>query len=131
VVTIAVERLDHRGPLIIERAELVAQVFFRLDASARPGGYDEYIVTSRGLDDQIVKEDINALNRTMRARSPLWAWTELIEHGRLDWLVALGRDWDALAFDDRRWPCSVKACVQQGPVVSNRIVARQTQAGER
>ena len=60
--------------LIIERAELVAEVFFRLDASARPGGYDEYIVASRKVDDRIVKEDIDALNRTMRARSPVWAW---------------------------------------------------------
>lgn len=103
MVTIAVERLDYRGPLVIERAELVAEVFFRLDASARPGGYDEYIVTSHKLYDRIVKEDIDALNRTMRARSPVWAWADLIEKGRLDWLVALGRDWDALALDDATW----------------------------
>ena len=106
MVTIAVERLDHRAPLIIERAELVAEVFFRLDASARPGGYDEYIVASRNVDDRIVKEDLDALNRTMRARSPVWAWSELIERGRLDWLVALGRDWDALGFDDAQWRAS-------------------------
>jgi hypothetical protein len=103
VVTIVVERLDQRAPLTIERAELVAEVFFRLDASSRPGGYDEYIVASRKADDRIVKEDIDALNRTMRARSPVWAWSELIERGRLDWLVALGRDWDALALDDAKW----------------------------
>ena len=103
MVTIAVERLNGREPLIIERAELVAEVFFRLDASARPGGFDEYIVASRKVDDRIVKEDIDALNGTMRARSPVWAWSELMERGRLDWLVALGRDWNALAFDDARW----------------------------
>lgn len=103
MVTVTVERLDGRTPLIIERAELVAEVFFRLDASARRGGYDEYIRTSRRLHDRIVKEDIGALNRTMRARSPVWAWAELIERGRLGWLVALGRDWDALALDDAMW----------------------------
>ena len=55
------------------------------------------------MDDRIVREDIDALNRTMRARSPVWAWSELIERGRLDWLVALGRDWDAIALDDAKW----------------------------
>lgn len=103
MATIEVERLDGREPLIIERAELVAEVFFRLDASARPGGYDEYVVTSRQLGDRIVREDIDALNRTMRARSPVWAWAELIQTGRLDWLVALDREWDALILDDAPW----------------------------
>lgn len=103
MVTIAIERLDGRAPLTIQHAELVAEVFFRIDPSARPGGYDEYIETSRSRDDRIVAEDISTINRTMRARSPLWAWTNLIEDGRLTWLAALGRDWDLLASDDATW----------------------------
>ena len=103
MVTITVGRLDGREPLIIERAELVAEVFFRLDASARPGGYDEYIQTSHQVHDRIIKEDIDALNRTMRARSKADWWAEPIEKGPLDWLVALGRDRDALALDDATW----------------------------
>jgi hypothetical protein len=103
VVKIVVERLDERAPLVIERAELVAEVFFRLDASSRPGGYDEYIVASRNVDDRIVQEDIDALNETMRARSKVDWWAELIEKERLDWLAALGRKWDLILLDDAGW----------------------------
>jgi hypothetical protein len=103
VVTIAVERLDGRPPLTIERSELVAEVFFRLDQSSRPGGYDEYILANSPWSDRIVEADISTINRTMRARSRPSAWTELIEAGHLDWLDALGRDWDLLAFDDAAW----------------------------
>jgi hypothetical protein len=103
VVTISVERLDGRAPLLIERAELVAELFFRLDASSRPGGYDEYIIASRKVDDRIVREDIDALNDTMRARSKVDWWAELIGKGRLDWLVALGRKWDLILLDDAAW----------------------------
>lgn len=103
MVTISVERLDGRAPLVIERAELVAELFFRLDASSRPGGYDEYIFASRKVDDRIVQEDIDALNDTMRARSKVDWWAELIERERLDWLVALGRKWDLILLDDAGW----------------------------
>lgn len=39
----------------------------------------------------------------MRARSPPAAWADLIQAGCPDWLDALGRDWDLLAFDDATW----------------------------
>jgi uncharacterized protein DUF6308 len=103
VVAIVIERLDGREPLVIERSELVAEVFFRLDLSARPGGYDDYIVANLRLHDRIVKADIDALNDTMRARSKVDWWAELIEKGRLDWLVALGRQWDLFLLDDAGW----------------------------
>lgn len=103
MVTIVVERLDERVPVVIERAELVAEVFFRLDPSARPGGYDDYIVANLRLSDRIVREDIDALNATMRARSKVDWWAELIAKERLDWLVALGSKWDLILLDDAAW----------------------------
>jgi len=30
-------------------------------------------------------------------------WAELIDKGRLDWLVALGRQWDLILLDDAAW----------------------------
>ena len=103
MVTILVERLDERAPLIIERAELLAEMFFRLDASSRPGGYDDYIVANLRRHDRIVKEDIDVLNDTMRTRSKVDWWADLIAKERLDWLVALGSKWDLILLDDEEW----------------------------
>ena len=71
MVTVALERLDGKPSLVVKHADLVAEAFFRLDASARPGGYDDYILTAHSAADRLIPGDIGAINRTFRARSPL------------------------------------------------------------
>ena len=101
--TIVVARLDDRPTLVIERAGDLAYDFFRLDSSSV--GDQPYDALARRTPPNIItNEDVSAINRTIRARSPLSAWEPLITHtGPLPWLAALDPDWELFAMDDGDW----------------------------
>jgi len=102
MITVTVERQDGRSPLVVEHAELVAEVYFRLDPAARPGGYDDYIARHPG-SNVIDSEDIGVINRTMRARTPVAEWETLFSEPSHSWLAKLSTEWDLLAMDDPAW----------------------------
>jgi hypothetical protein len=70
-VTIA--RLTGERPLVVENADWLAEAFFAMDASGKPGGFDDKARDS--APTRIGDEDVDAINATMRARS-------LRKHGR-------------------------------------------------
>lgn len=97
-VTIA--RLTGEGPLVVENADWLAEAFFAMDASGKPGGFDDKARDSEPT--RIGDEDVDAINATMRARSPQKAWTAL--KGReLPWLAAIPPSWDLAKLDDDAW----------------------------
>jgi Family of unknown function (DUF6308) len=97
-VTIA--KLRSEPPFVIENADWLAEAFFAMDASGKPGGFDD-----KARDSALTRigdEDVDAINATMRARSPQKAWTAL--KGReLPWLAALSSGWDLAKLDDDAW----------------------------
>lgn len=51
---------------------------------------------------RIEAKDVNAINRTMRARSPQKAWTALRDR-ELPWLVDISPRWNLASFEDGAW----------------------------
>ena len=93
------DRLDG-GELVLDGAGL-AGVFFTTDpSSVGVGSYDS--LAGLGVADRIQVADIEALNRTMRARSPHTSWAGLIDSD-LPWLRATPLDLDLIDSDDARW----------------------------
>jgi hypothetical protein len=98
-LTLYLTRLDD-GELILDGAGLVHQ-FFKVDrSSVGIGAYDS--LAGQGNADRIETIDIEALNRTMRARSSHAHWIELTS-GPLPWLSAIPGDLDLIATDEQRW----------------------------
>jgi hypothetical protein len=92
-------RLDG-GELVLDGSGLT-RLFFGIDpSSVGLGAYDS--LSGRGRSDRIEIRDIEALNRTMRARTPHSAWAELIDRN-LDWLREIPPDLDLVATDDEVW----------------------------
>lgn len=103
MTTVLINRLD-RGPrLVVERADELAVDFFTLDASSvGPNAYDAW--AGRTDPDRITTDDVLAINRTMRARSPHLAWQPLVAAARpLPWLAALDPAWDLFELSDDAW----------------------------
>lgn len=88
-VSVEVDRLDGGPRLIIEKAQLLAYDFFRLDdSSVGAKAYDQQV--GKSDPNRITTTDVVAINTTMRARSPHTAWESLtaaIEP--LPWLAAI------------------------------------------
>jgi Family of unknown function (DUF6308) len=102
MVDIAIQRMDGSEPLLLERAERLAEGFFRLDpSSTRPDGLDLQLGTTPA--NEISEADVHTINRTFVARSPLSAWKNLFTAGRLPWLAALDPAWDLIALDEGEW----------------------------
>lgn len=59
-------------PLVIENADWLAEAFFAVDPSGKPGGFDDKARETAPI--RIESKDVDAINRTMRARSPQKAW---------------------------------------------------------
>jgi hypothetical protein len=79
----------------------LARAFFLGDASSiAEGSYDS--LAGHGDSDRITTVDIQAINRTMRARSK-HSWWEPVLNRELPWLSALRIDLDLIASDDESW----------------------------
>jgi hypothetical protein len=92
-------RLDG-GELVLDGAGLT-RVFFTTDPSSVGVGSDDSLA-GVGVADRIEVADIQALNRTMRARSPHTSWADLIGSD-LPWLRATPLDLDLIDSDPARW----------------------------
>lgn len=85
--------------LVISDADWLAGVFFTLDPSSQSGGYDDWIVSPEQLPDQITRQDIKAINSSMRARSSPKVWQ--IEFNRPGaWLETVSPKWKLFELDD-------------------------------
>jgi hypothetical protein len=90
-----VERLDHEF-LVLDGLAL-AGAFFAGD----PSSADDSL-SGLGNAERIELEDVIAMNRTMRARSPHKVWTAIVE-GEAPWLGRVPANLDLLELDDEDW----------------------------
>lgn len=97
---IEIARLRGRPPLVIENAEWLAEAFFALDPSGKPGGFDDEARSTEPT--RIESKDVDAINRTMRARSPQEAWGT-VKGRELSWLAKLSPSWDLVKLTDDDW----------------------------
>ena len=97
---IHVERRDEEV-LIIGEPLTLARAFFTGDRSSV--GEDSFDrLAGGGEADKIVLDDIKAVNRTMRARSPHKNWAAII-NGHFGWLTAIPDDLDLLESGGDEW----------------------------
>lgn len=103
-VVVRVSRMDGGPHLVIEDSLSLAHVFFTQDASSLgPDAYDT--LAGKGDPVRILTADIEAINRTMRARSPHSAWKPILDtHEPLPWLAVIDPTWDLLLTEDETWP---------------------------
>jgi len=87
-----VERLD--GDVLELDGLGLARAFFRAEESAG----DDVL----GDPDRLALDDVVAMNRFMRSRSPHHVWTGVVDV-ETPWLAALPVDLDLIATGDRRW----------------------------
>jgi hypothetical protein len=92
--TIRVERLDG-GVLVLDGGGL-ADAFFADAETSEP---------TRTAVDRIETRDIEVLNRTMRARTPLVRWVPISDR-RLPWLAAIDPELDLIETEDAEWEAS-------------------------
>lgn len=120
---LVIARLDG-GRLVIHAGEIV-RYFFSFDpSSVAVGSYDSLAGTTRA--DRIERQDVEALNRTMRARTPHAAWEQLLA-SQLPWLEAIPSNLDLIAASEDEWAScggenlvdrAVSACLGPGRGVS-------------
>lgn len=92
-------RLDG-GELVLDGGGL-ARLFFEVDpSSVGVGAYDS--LAGIGRPDRIEIADVQALNRTMRARSAHARWADLVDR-ELVWLREIPLDLDLIETDDDGW----------------------------
>lgn len=97
---IHIEREDDEVLTIGEPLTLVRAFFTGDRSSVGEGSFDQ--LAGGGEADKIVLDDIKAVNRTMRARSPHENWAAII-NGHFGWLTAISDDLDVLELDDDEW----------------------------
>jgi len=100
---ITVERLDGGPRLVIENARELAFEFFTRDASSvGANSFDAYSGT--GDPDRVTVADINAINKTMRARSRLSDWTAFTSMRKpFPFVAELDQKAQLFAIGQRRW----------------------------
>jgi hypothetical protein len=103
---LVVSRLRDLPPLVIEDGLGVASFFFEKDASARAGGYDEWVAANNR--DRFERHDVETINGTMRARSGYEAWKPLFGESP-PWLTEIHPDWDLLEVTPQDWS-SIDCC---------------------
>lgn len=97
--TLRIDRLD--GERLVLGGLGLARGFFQGDrSSVAEDSYDS--AAGRGEHDRITTEDIQTINRTMRARSK-HDWWEPVLNRELDWLGALDLELDLISADDDEW----------------------------
>lgn len=97
---VQVARLGGEPPLLIDNADWLAEAFFAMDPSGKPGGFDDKAHNS--APTRIEDRDVDAINATMRARSPQKAWDALKDRD-LPWLSAIRTDWDLAKIRGDTW----------------------------
>jgi hypothetical protein len=88
------------GVLRLDASGLATHFFATDPSSIGVGAYDS--LAGRTVHDRIEARDITALNRTMRARTPIEAWRAILERP-LPSLVAIPGDLDLIATGDHDW----------------------------
>jgi hypothetical protein len=117
VAEIRLRRIGSGPSLVIEDAEALVAHFLDIDASAKPGGYDD--LAGHGERDRITRSDVVAINTTMRARSPHSAWDSVINDIRpLPWLAGLDPAWDLVSTPDELWHSAVRPRVEAALVAA-------------
>lgn len=94
---------------MIENADWLAEAFFALDPSGKPGGFDDK--AHDAAPSRIEAKDVDAINRTMRARSPQEVWKTLRDR-ELPWLAAISKGWDLADIDDDGWRAEVAPALE-------------------
>ncbi len=91
-------------PFTIRYAGELAEFFFRADASSTSdGAYDDWVL-KQSNPHRITDGDINAVNRTMRARTPAKCWASFTTVSADEsWLCAIDADWDLFATPETEW----------------------------
>lgn len=120
---IQIGRLRGQPPLVIENADWLAEAFFAVDPSGKPGGFDDKAIEA--APTRIESKDVDAINGTMRARSPQKAWAA-VKDKELPWLAAVSPSWDLAELDDAEWrdeaapalEAALHALIQKGRGVS-------------
>lgn len=98
-MTIRIGRLDG-GLLVIDGAALSTAFFTQDPSSLGVGSYDS--LAGRTHIDMIETSDIEALNRTMRARTAHGRWAPIAQTP-LPWLTEIDPGLDLIEADDARW----------------------------
>jgi hypothetical protein len=101
-IGISFERIGG-GSVSFPAADKIALAFFESDASSEgPDSYDS--VVAKAVDpNRITSSDITAINRTMRARSPHLAWSDLVGLELAPWLEAVPPELDLVETSDEDW----------------------------
>lgn len=89
--------------LVDDPLELALRFFSEDRSSAGSSSYDVYVAESGSPANRIIPEDVRAINATMRARSPLRDWKEIISRGDLPELAAVDVSWDLFRTVNREW----------------------------
>jgi uncharacterized protein DUF6308 len=97
--SIEVDRLD--GERLVLDGLGLARAFFQRDPSSiAQGSYDS--LAGQGHRDMITTADLEAINRTMRARSSHSSWEPVLNR-HLDWLASLDPELDLIEADEPAW----------------------------
>jgi hypothetical protein len=99
-VQVRIARVGGEPPLMIDNADWLAEAFFAMDPSGKPGGFDD--MARETAPTRIEPKDVDAINGTMRARSPQKAWTA-VKDRELSWLAAVSPNWELAKLDDVGW----------------------------
>jgi hypothetical protein len=97
--TLRIDRLDGER-LILDGLGLARAFFLGDPSSIADGSYDS--LAGKGERDRITTADIEAINRTMRARSSHEAWKPVLDR-ELPWLAALDPELDLIDVDEDKW----------------------------
>lgn len=101
-IAVTIARVDGGPALIIDGAQWVAELFFRLDRSAvGPKSYDARAVS--GPKDRFEIADLRAVNGSMATRMPDKWWIELLDGVPRSWLTAIDPAWRLLELSDAEW----------------------------
>lgn len=87
-------------PLVVPEPWEHLRAFVTTDASS---AYDEFIAAGASPMNAVTKEDIVAINTSMRARSPHKDWERLIGSGPLEELAVVDPSWDLFTLPDEVW----------------------------
>jgi len=101
-ITVTIRRVDAGPTLVIDGAQWVAELFFRLDRSAvGPKSYDARVVSCP--KDRFELADLRAVNGSMATRMPDRWWIELLDGVPRPWLTAIDPSWALFDLSDGEW----------------------------